>query len=242
MDRARTVTGTRVVVVSPSCVYGPGGKTLTEMPAQLLNAGHFAWIEDGRGLTNYVYVKNLVDGFIAAAVTPHAHGERFIVSDGWIRARVLRRAVRRSPPPVCPSSPPERNFAPAEEARGPRSKTLAGPWFAIPSYGGSSVKIGGSPDRRRSSRTHPGRLQPRQGGAAQRRRELERQPHIGRVRPRCWRRRTSRFCSVQRRRCCPRRRHARRLQWKPRVDLQAGQAASRAWLREIGLWPEDAAR
>jgi predicted dehydrogenase/nucleoside-diphosphate-sugar epimerase len=82
LARARRESKTRIVVVNPSCVYGPEGRTYVEMPARLLKEGTFCWIEDGRGIVNYVYVGNLVEAMLLAAVQPDAHGERFIVSDG----------------------------------------------------------------------------------------------------------------------------------------------------------------
>ena len=82
LARAKQETRTRIVVVNPACVYGPGGKTFTEMPARLLRDGGFCWIEEGRGIVNYVYVANLVDAILLAAANKTAHGERFIVSDG----------------------------------------------------------------------------------------------------------------------------------------------------------------
>ena len=73
---------TRVVVISPACIYGPRGATFTQLPATLFAEGRFCWVDDGRGLVNYVYVTNLVDAILRAAVTPAAHGHRFIACDG----------------------------------------------------------------------------------------------------------------------------------------------------------------
>jgi len=82
LARARRESNTRIVVVNPSCVYGPEGRAYVEMPARLLKEGTFCWIENGRGIVNYVYVGNLVEAMLLAAVQQDAHGERFIVSDG----------------------------------------------------------------------------------------------------------------------------------------------------------------
>ena len=84
---ARRETRTRIVVINPSCVYGPGSAAFTELPARLLRDGGFCWIENGGGIANYVYVANLVDAMLLAAVTHAAHGERFIVSDGSVSWR-----------------------------------------------------------------------------------------------------------------------------------------------------------
>jgi predicted dehydrogenase/nucleoside-diphosphate-sugar epimerase len=84
LARARKESRTRIVVISPSCIYGPGGAAFTELPARLLRDGAFCWIEGGRGLGNYVYVANLVDAILLAAQHQDAHGEKFIVSDGCV--------------------------------------------------------------------------------------------------------------------------------------------------------------
>ncbi|HEX5215719.1 MAG TPA: NAD-dependent epimerase/dehydratase family protein [Vicinamibacterales bacterium] len=240
MDRARSVSGTRVVVVSPSCVYGPGGKTFTEMPAQMLAAGHFAWIEDGRGIANYVYVKNLVDGFIAAAVTPQAHGQRYIISDGWITWRGFFEELFGDRLDGLPSYTGEELRA-AEEARRPTMKDLGRAVVRNPEL----WRVVRENRRLAGSKALLEKLTPgvysrvkaaRQGGAAapgsnasaatpQAQAPSYLEILFG---P------TSTMLSSAKARA--------QLQWKPRVNLQAGQAASRAWLEEIGLWPEDAAQ
>ena len=82
LSRAVNDLRTRIVVVNPACVYGHGGKTFTELPARLLQERAFCWIEDGRGIVNYVHVSNLADAILLALGHPEAHGQRFIVSDG----------------------------------------------------------------------------------------------------------------------------------------------------------------
>lgn len=80
IERART-SPSRLTVLIPTCVYGPGGDTYTEGPVAFAREGRFAWIEQGQGIANIVYVGNLVDAMVRAAITPAAHGERFIISD-----------------------------------------------------------------------------------------------------------------------------------------------------------------
>jgi predicted dehydrogenase/nucleoside-diphosphate-sugar epimerase len=82
LARATDETRTRITVVDPACVFGPRGNTFTELPARLLSDGRFCWIEEGVGIANYVYVGNLVEAILLAAVSPEAHRQRFIVSDG----------------------------------------------------------------------------------------------------------------------------------------------------------------
>ena len=79
---ARSSERMRVVVLNPAAVYGPAGRTFTEMPPRMAESGAFCWIEHGRGIANYVYVDNLVDAILLAAQHNDVNGERFIVSDG----------------------------------------------------------------------------------------------------------------------------------------------------------------
>jgi nucleoside-diphosphate-sugar epimerase len=83
LGRAAGTKRTRVVVLNPTCVYGPQGKTYTRLPAELAAQGQFCWIEDGRGMANYVYVDNLVDAILLAAGCEAAHGKRFLITDGF---------------------------------------------------------------------------------------------------------------------------------------------------------------
>lgn len=81
LDRARDSSRTRIVVLIPTCVYGAGGDVYTKGPVSLAREGRFCWIAGGRGMANVVYVENLADAIVRAAVTPAAHGHRFIVND-----------------------------------------------------------------------------------------------------------------------------------------------------------------
>ena len=74
---------TRLVVLNPSCVYGPRGKVYTRMPADFAKEGRFAWVNGGRGIANYTYVENLVDAMLLVAATPAAHQQRYLVNDGF---------------------------------------------------------------------------------------------------------------------------------------------------------------
>ncbi|MBV9597685.1 MAG: NAD-dependent epimerase/dehydratase family protein, partial [Chloroflexi bacterium] len=82
LRRAQSSGPTRVVVLSPSCVYGPAGDAYTALPVRLAREGGFCWIDDGRGAANYTYVDNLVDAMLIAAISSVAHGRRFIINDG----------------------------------------------------------------------------------------------------------------------------------------------------------------
>jgi nucleoside-diphosphate-sugar epimerase/predicted dehydrogenase len=93
LRRARTSGKTRIVVLLPSCVYGPNGATFTELPAKLASEDGFAWISDGQGIANYVFIDNLIDAIVQAASSPRAHGERFIINDGWTTWREFLQPI-----------------------------------------------------------------------------------------------------------------------------------------------------
>jgi nucleoside-diphosphate-sugar epimerase len=49
---------------------------------RLANDAGFCWIDDGRGAANYTYVENLVDAMLLGATSAQARGRRFIINDG----------------------------------------------------------------------------------------------------------------------------------------------------------------
>lgn len=87
IERAKNSGTTRIVVLNPTCVFGPGGGAYTKLPVQLARSGQFCWIEDGSGICNFNYVSNVVDAMLQAAESPAAHGERFIINDGCMSWR-----------------------------------------------------------------------------------------------------------------------------------------------------------
>jgi nucleoside-diphosphate-sugar epimerase/predicted dehydrogenase len=81
--RAASASGsTRIVVLNPSCVYGPRGATYSELPVSLAKHQGFCWIDGGTGSANYTFVSNVIDAMLLGAANPIAHGERFIINDG----------------------------------------------------------------------------------------------------------------------------------------------------------------
>lgn len=82
LKRAESSGKTRIVVLNPTSVFGPGGGAFTTLPVTLAKEGQFCWVEGGRGTCNYTYVENVVDAMKAAASVREAHGRRFIVTDG----------------------------------------------------------------------------------------------------------------------------------------------------------------
>lgn len=87
LERAKSSGNTRIVVLNPTCVFGPGGGAYTRLPVQLARSGQFCWIEGGRGICNFTYVGNAVDAMLQSAESTAAHGERFIINDGYMSWR-----------------------------------------------------------------------------------------------------------------------------------------------------------
>ena len=114
LERAKASGKTRIVVLNPTCVFGPGGGAYTTLPPGLAKLGRFCWVDHGAGACNYIYVDNLVDAILAAAKTPAAHGERFILNDGVTTWRTLVEPMLGALGPAVPS------YSPEELARLPR--------------------------------------------------------------------------------------------------------------------------
>src|ERR1019366_1063929 len=72
--------GVAATIIQPSIVYGPFCWPWTNTPAEMLIFGDVILPDLGEGLCNAVYIDDLVDGLILAAVSPAAVGERFIIS------------------------------------------------------------------------------------------------------------------------------------------------------------------
>src|SRR5262249_26299469 len=111
LRRAQDAGNTRIVVLLPSCVYGPNGATFTELPAKLAREDNFAWIAEGHGIANYVFIDNLIDAIFLSASSPRAHGQRFIINDGWTSWRDFLSPI------VAPWHTKIRNYAPGELAQ-----------------------------------------------------------------------------------------------------------------------------
>ena len=78
-----------VVILNPTCVFGPRGGVYTRTPLELAREGRFCWVDGGEGIANYVYAGNVADAMLLAADAPGVHGERFIINDGAITWREL---------------------------------------------------------------------------------------------------------------------------------------------------------
>jgi predicted dehydrogenase/nucleoside-diphosphate-sugar epimerase len=117
LERAKTSLPTRVVILNPTCVFGPGGGAYTSLPVDLAREGRFCWIDEGRGLCNYNYVENLIDAIVAAARVPEAHGSRLIINDGAVSWREFLG------PLVAPVMPNVPSLSPSALAQMSRNKS-----------------------------------------------------------------------------------------------------------------------
>jgi len=72
--------GLPVVILQPTIVYGPFVKSWTQSPVSQLRSGTVILPDDGSGLCNAVYIEDVVDSFILAAINPRAIGETFLIS------------------------------------------------------------------------------------------------------------------------------------------------------------------
>ena len=71
-----------VVVLRPGDVYGPGSRPWVVLPLTYLAAGQAVLPARGRGVFSPTYLDNLVDGVLAAVVTPAAAGRVLHLTDG----------------------------------------------------------------------------------------------------------------------------------------------------------------
>ncbi len=74
--------GVPLVVIRPANVYGPRSSFWTVGLLMMIKSGKLKLIDEGRGMSNHVYIDNLVDGILLAAKSDAAVGEAFIISDG----------------------------------------------------------------------------------------------------------------------------------------------------------------
>ena len=122
LERAQN-SQTRIVVLNPTCVFGPYGWTYTMLPFELASAGRFCWIEHGSGLANVVYIENLIDAMLLAADNAEARGQRFIINDETLPWRSFLEAI--IPPGDYPSQTPAELLEAEKSRRVPRLSILA---------------------------------------------------------------------------------------------------------------------
>jgi nucleoside-diphosphate-sugar epimerase len=89
-ERAALDTATEkfgVTVLRPAEVYGPRNHSWTTLPVSLAKRGLPVLIDGGHGLAHPVYIDNMIDAYLAAALQPEAIGQAFTISDGDIEWR-----------------------------------------------------------------------------------------------------------------------------------------------------------
>jgi nucleoside-diphosphate-sugar epimerase len=80
-DRLFKEHGLPLVVIRPANVYGPGSPLWTLGLVAMIKSGQVTLIDKGRGMSNHLYIDNLVDALILAARNDHVIGQSFIISD-----------------------------------------------------------------------------------------------------------------------------------------------------------------
>jgi nucleoside-diphosphate-sugar epimerase len=97
------------VVVRPGDVYGPASRPWVLLPLEAIRARQFVLPAMGRGLHSPVYVDDLVDGLVLAALHPAAAGGVFTIT-GTTGVRCddyfgrLHRMLGRRGPVVLPTA------------------------------------------------------------------------------------------------------------------------------------------
>ena len=72
--------GTELVLLRPGIVYGPRSRFVSDIAMQLLDGTAYL-VGEGAGLTNGIYVDNLIDAILLALDRDEADGEAFLVGD-----------------------------------------------------------------------------------------------------------------------------------------------------------------
>jgi nucleoside-diphosphate-sugar epimerase len=96
-------------IIRPGDVYGPGSRPWTILPVAAIKAGSFALPAMGKGVFTPVYVDNLIDAVLLAAIKPEGAGQVFTISDGQtVTTREFfgfyYRMLGRKGPVVLPTS------------------------------------------------------------------------------------------------------------------------------------------
>jgi nucleoside-diphosphate-sugar epimerase len=96
-------------IVRPADVYGPGSRPWTILPIAAIKAGTFALPAMGKGIFTPVYVDNLIDAVLLAAIKPQGAGQVFTISDGQTLTTreffgFYYRMLGRKGPVVLPTS------------------------------------------------------------------------------------------------------------------------------------------
>lgn len=73
--------GFPVTILRPTTVYGPKEITVQYYLFKVIKEGKFFQIGNGKNLMSYVFVKNLVDATISAALSPRSVGQIYYIND-----------------------------------------------------------------------------------------------------------------------------------------------------------------
>jgi nucleoside-diphosphate-sugar epimerase len=109
-----------VVVIRPTCVYGPASPTWVLAPLGRVRDEQAVLVDAGRGLINLVYVDDLVDCLLLGAAEPTADGEVFIANGApitWAEYLGAFARMLHKPPPASVSLSTARAMAEAYQWR-----------------------------------------------------------------------------------------------------------------------------
>jgi len=226
---------TKISVICPSAVYGPGGPTFTELPARLAMQGNFCWIDEGRGNANYVYVDNLVDALVLAATQDAAAGQRFIVSDGVCSWREFLKPLLGERAESIPSHSIAGLQALNHAQAKPNARQLLGALFIsnAPFMALASEHAMLGPIKRSLTRMLPGIQKRLQDARAASNRPSFMEPMPSQPIPALWL--ADLFGDIRTEYLATRARTV--LGWTPVIDLPEGQERAVQWLRHIRLNP-----
>ena len=83
LERLAQDGAVELVTVRPSIVFGPRSRWISDAWEDL-RGGNAAWINQGRGVCNTLYIDNLVEFIRLAAIHSSAVGQAFLVGDGVV--------------------------------------------------------------------------------------------------------------------------------------------------------------
>jgi predicted dehydrogenase/nucleoside-diphosphate-sugar epimerase len=82
---AQRNTQPEIVVLEPTCVFGPGSEAFVRAPVEKMRRGEFYLIEQGTSPANLIHIDNLVDAMLIAATCKGLGGKRFILNEEEFR-------------------------------------------------------------------------------------------------------------------------------------------------------------
>lgn len=83
LERLAEDGAVEVVMIRPSIVFGPRSRWIADAWDDLRN-GNAAWVNQGRGICNTLYIDNLVEFIRLASIHSKAPGHAFLVGDGEV--------------------------------------------------------------------------------------------------------------------------------------------------------------